>query len=228
MSNWRKPVDPKRERIRAYARTYAASQREKRKALGIPEKDRTEYFREWGKKRLEKYRAKRKRLDAIRYKKKRVEILAKNAKFHRVNKEGISKRKSEWRDTNYERVRSSEKRYRKSERGRTADDACKRRRVAQIFSCDIRATAAEIHPLKQRYTECYYCKKPRAEFTPTIDHYMPLGLGGAHAIENLVVACKSCNSRKSKLHPAVWRARSVFAAPNCPNAQIEIASALIV
>jgi 5-methylcytosine-specific restriction endonuclease McrA len=40
---------------------------------------------------------------------------------------------------------------------------------------------------------CAYCL---AECRPTVDHVVPLLRGGVHAPENLVPACKGCNSRK--------------------------------
>jgi hypothetical protein len=55
---------------------------------------------------------------------------------------------------------------------------------------------------------------------------MPLALHGPHSIGNLVMACKSCNSRKSKLHPDAWRKRSgfTFSAPKCPNGHFALAA----
>lgn len=63
---------------------------------------------------------------------------------------------------------------------------------------------------------CFYCGKT-ATFTapaldgkkaapdyPTIDHKIPLGRGGTWAVANLVMACYTCNHRKSdKLVPEV-------------------------
>lgn len=44
----------------------------------------------------------------------------------------------------------------------------------------------------------------------TLDHVVPLELGGTHASRNLITACSSCNSRKRDLGPrafAQWFAR---------------------
>ncbi len=51
----------------------------------------------------------------------------------------------------------------------------------------------------ERSTSCYYCKRDGLKLT--IDHFMPLARGGAHAIRNLVPACRSCNSRKKDRDP---------------------------
>lgn len=42
-------------------------------------------------------------------------------------------------------------------------------------------------------SKCAYCGE---EKTLTRDHDIPLSRGGSHSIDNLVPACKSCNSRK--------------------------------
>ncbi len=46
---------------------------------------------------------------------------------------------------------------------------------------------------RDEYT-CQYCGHHTP--SPTIDHIIPRRLGGAHAWENLVTACASCNHRK--------------------------------
>jgi 5-methylcytosine-specific restriction endonuclease McrA len=45
---------------------------------------------------------------------------------------------------------------------------------------------------------CYlWCKRELARSEITFDHVIPLARGGSHTMDNLRVACKSCNSRKS-------------------------------
>lgn len=42
---------------------------------------------------------------------------------------------------------------------------------------------------------CFYCKEPlTSDFH--IDHKFPAGKGGAHSIENFVLACMPCNQEK--------------------------------
>jgi 5-methylcytosine-specific restriction endonuclease McrA len=52
-----------------------------------------------------------------------------------------------------------------------------------------------------RYT-CIYCGRVGAEEDPDgfaweIDHAVPLANGGAHAVSNFALSCRSCNRRKS-------------------------------
>lgn len=42
---------------------------------------------------------------------------------------------------------------------------------------------------------CYYCKEPYGAF---VDHIVPAAKGGTNGLENLTVACLSCNMRKFK------------------------------
>jgi len=51
---------------------------------------------------------------------------------------------------------------------------------------------------------CYYCgrKVPREELT--MDHKIPLALGGTSSRENIVPSCKECNTKKKTLPPWEW------------------------
>jgi 5-methylcytosine-specific restriction protein A len=46
---------------------------------------------------------------------------------------------------------------------------------------------------------CLICERPLLEVSPserTLDHLVPLALGGSNASENLFTACRSCNSSR--------------------------------
>lgn len=50
---------------------------------------------------------------------------------------------------------------------------------------------------------CAYCGSTESL---TLDHVVPLARGGSHAIENLVAACRTCNSRKGARDELEFRA----------------------
>ena len=53
---------------------------------------------------------------------------------------------------------------------------------------------------------CWYCGLTLDPFnTFTLDHVVPQSQGGTNAVENLVAACKSCNSSKGQKSVAEYR-----------------------
>jgi 5-methylcytosine-specific restriction endonuclease McrA len=57
---------------------------------------------------------------------------------------------------------------------------------------------------------CFYCKKPVKHEELTIDHAEPAKLGGRDDLQNLLIACKPCNSLKDHkpieaFHPEAGR-----------------------
>lgn len=59
--------------------------------------------------------------------------------------------------------------------------------------------------------ECQYCAAP----AENVDHVLPRSRGGTHTWDNVVAACKSCNSRKENRlpHEAGMKLRSKPTAP---------------
>ncbi len=52
---------------------------------------------------------------------------------------------------------------------------------------------------------CWYCRQKVAPQDITMDHIVPLAQGGRSTRDNLVPACKSCNSKKKNMMPIEWQ-----------------------
>lgn len=52
---------------------------------------------------------------------------------------------------------------------------------------------------------CPYCDKPMRSPQKSLDHVVALSKGGMHSITNVVVCCKTCNTRKAAQAIHVWQ-----------------------
>ena len=52
--------------------------------------------------------------------------------------------------------------------------------------------------------KCYFCGKKVKFKELTMDHLLPLSLGGRSTKENIVPCCKSCNTKKKSMLPLEW------------------------
>lgn len=52
--------------------------------------------------------------------------------------------------------------------------------------------------------ECKFCFRKMGHVQLTIDHFMPLELGGLNSEINFISACRKCNKQKGGLHPKDW------------------------
>ncbi len=57
---------------------------------------------------------------------------------------------------------------------------------------------------KRATGRCYYCRAHVSPGNLTMDHLIPLVRGGRSTRNNIVAACKECNSRKKYLLPLEW------------------------
>lgn len=48
-------------------------------------------------------------------------------------------------------------------------------------------------------TDCYYCKEEIPRKFRTLEHKQPLKKGGLHSINNITMACSTCNNTKGKM-----------------------------
>lgn len=67
--------------------------------------------------------------------------------------------------------------------------------------------AMYLHVKYANTVQCHWCKRPIPKGQRAIDHIIPLSRGGRHSIENLVAACKPCNSSKWAATPDEWEKR---------------------
>lgn len=95
-----------------------------------------------------------------------------------------------WRERNKERVRAYAREWARRNRDLLNFHlAARRARTRATVSGP--AFRAAVAGLPQ---ECAYCG--RADVPLTLDHRMPLSRGGSHDPQNIIPACRSCNSRK--------------------------------
>lgn len=89
--------------------------------------------------------------------------------------------------------------YRTSEKGRAVNARNNAKRYRNLKTLTT-LTAEEWNTiLADHRFRCYWCQKKSPRLTQ--DHVIPISRGGHHVKENVVPACKSCNSKK---HNYLW------------------------
>jgi 5-methylcytosine-specific restriction endonuclease McrA len=112
-------------------------------------------------------------------------------KYDRRNREDYSKRYKE----NPEKEKLRMKIYKASNPEKVAKWGDQRRRRLALQS-DGTITKEVIERLLNESKKCLYCSSDITPFTATIDHIIPIALGGQHSEYNLVVCCQPCNNKK--------------------------------
>lgn len=99
-----------------------------------------------------------------------------------------------WRHSNPERIRQYTRNYRKNHPEKNTAFVHNRR--SAIIANGGKYTAEEFINLCNRYgNKCLRCG---AKTKLTVDHVIPLSIGGTNSIDNIQPLCASCNSRKHK------------------------------
>lgn len=102
----------------------------------------------------------------------------KEKEYRTNNKEKIKVRIDRWRNNHPEKKKEYRRKRRASEKGSNGT-----------------ITAEEWNSLVEKYgNRCLCCGKRNAKLT--LDHVIPLKLGGSHTIDNIQPLCLSCNSSK--------------------------------
>ena len=116
---------------------------------------------------------------------------------YRDNQEQEIERVQEWKRGNSEKV-SLQNLRRKNRVDRTGDRTI---------------TPDYLAKLKSQADYCAYCKCKLNEDNKTIDHAVPVALGGLHSVENVVVCCERCNLRKGYMPLNEWLDKSGITSP---------------
>ena len=84
--------------------------------------------------------------------------------------------------------------------------ATERKRARKAAAPGAGLSRSEWDAIKAAFSQrCAYCLRPDDRLTQ--DHMQPLSRGGMHSQENIVPACRSCNSRKNASTTLEWLAR---------------------
>jgi 5-methylcytosine-specific restriction endonuclease McrA len=122
----------------------------------------------------------------------RARLNARARALREINIEKARARCREWNSRNKDKVRAAQQRVSAMRRGKLKTGV----------------SAAELFQWKHAARKvCYWCGKKCAR-NHEVDHYVPLSRGGEHELSNLVIACKSCNRRKSAKDPEQFRAET--------------------
>jgi 5-methylcytosine-specific restriction endonuclease McrA len=132
-----------------------------------------------------------KKYKATKYK----EIQEKDKKYKQKNIERLRAYGRKWMRENVEKARVATKKWISGNPEKISEYRQSRRARKKKAGGTI--TAAEIRWLREFYNyTCLRCGRREPEVKLTLDHVIPLVVGGKNTIDNAQLLCKSCNSSK--------------------------------
>ena len=177
------------------------------------EKNLTEFYKRSD---TNKYRSHCKDCLSIKFDKQKEEIYLKRKKRYESNKDIINEKRRNHRLENIEYFRNIEKKrslnedrkkykrehskkYRQTENGRLSQLNKYHNRRTIIKDGDV--ATQQLKELYSTVKNCYWCNTKLNKNNTHLDHFMPLGKGGLHTIDNLVLSCSCCNLQKHAKDP---------------------------
>jgi 5-methylcytosine-specific restriction endonuclease McrA len=128
----------------------------------------------------------------------REKIRASDAAYREANRAVLAERQKRWRAEHPEEYRAIHSAWKS--RNTAAVNAATHRRRNLIAGNGGHWTAAEWEALKAEFDyHCLMCARQEPEITLTVDHIVPVSMGGSNSIDNIQPLCKSCNSIKARL-----------------------------
>lgn len=134
------------------------------------------------------------------YVKNRKSIIAKAAEWAKNNPENRKAIANRYAKKNIHKIKAwSKKHPERLREGRRRRQAIRREKM---IAAGVRIAPEQWNELiiKSNST-CSYCGNP---CKTTVDHFIPIAMGGRTEKGNLVVCCRTCNSRKGASNPHQW------------------------
>lgn len=143
---------------------------------------------------IEEYR--KNKLDS--YYRNRDKILARNKELYYLNHEKELAKEAVYRETHKEYLSFQQSKYGKTPKGKMKYH----RRKAKLREVEFSLTVEQAEQVKKDFSyKCAYCESSK---DITLDHFIPLKLGGETGINNIIPACRSCNGSKSDRNFFEW------------------------
>ena len=122
--------------------------------------------------------------------------------YYNNHKKKYSETNKRWCKNNPERRKEHKRRYNQTETGKATAQRANTRRRANLQKITNTLTAHEWENILEKYNYiCAYCGVEfDCENLPTRDHIIPISKGGNNTKENIIPACRSCNSKKFNRH----------------------------
>lgn len=130
---------------------------------------------------------------------KRAKTVARQERYRQRNLEKVAAYQREYAAGHHDSHNEAGRAWRKTPQGRASEAVRKARRKALLQAADCGCVTPE-KLLAIREAPCSYC----GGTADTTDHLVSLTAGGRHCLENIVAACKPCNSRKGPMPLAEW------------------------
>lgn len=137
---------------------------------------------------------------------KREILTEKHRDYRLINKEKFQTYERE-RSKKIERIEMN-KRYRKSEQGKTTHNSNNQKRRALRRNLEVAFTQKQWTECVTHFNnECAYCGNAGKL---TQEHFIPLVKGGEYTINNIIPACGKCNSSKQEIDFFEWYPKQPF------------------
>jgi len=150
--------------------------------------------------------SKKREYDRQYYQANRAQKIVVASVYQKTNRARTNAKNRAWRHEHWpqikDRVVAHNKRYLRANPGVNATNMARRRAMKQELPDTL--TRTEWEAIKAAYGyRCAYCGRKEGTRSPlTQDHVVPLSKRGGTIRENIVPACKSCNSSKRNNLPA--------------------------